>query len=442
MKKIINKIGLILLGTNFLVASCTLDYVNPNAATEAQVFSTKDGLFALGIGIKQLYSTSALSSNLLTPSVTTRETAIMTTFANLEELENGGSSLSGENGYTARMFARNMRVKGMAEDLLAAVPNIDLEAGTSSALVAYGSLFRAMTLGNLAQNFEQVPVLNSKDGKAEFSDRMIAYQEAVDIMNSALAGLAANPESDDFTNFFGTDINLLNSLNAYVARYQLALGQYDLAIAAANKVNLSSVSIFKYDAENQNPVFTNMIFNVNYAPRDNFGLPAGLEPDAADERVGFYLAGAATPSDVNVLPVRSINAPFFTALDAEIPVYLPGEMMLIKAEAYARKNDLVNATTELNNVLQKQAATDAFSIGANLPAYSGGNTQSEILDAIYQNRRIELFLIGTSLEDSRRFRNMTPPAGLDFTTERNRNFYPYSEDERLNNPNIPTNPSI
>lgn len=442
MKKYINKIELLLL-MSALLFSCTLDYVNPNAATEDQVLSSKDGLFALGIGVKQLYSVSALSSNLLTPSVTTRETAIMTTFANLEELENGGAVLSGENGYTSRMFARNMRVKGMAEDLIKALPNVELEDGTKSALLAYASLFRAMTLGNLAQNFEQIPLVNSPEGNALFSDRELAYQEAVDIMNSALAGLAENPESEDFTSFFKTDIKLVNSLNAYVARYEIALGHYDLAINAASKVDLSSTSTFKYDLENQNPVYSNLVFNTNYAPRDNFGLPASLEPEIADERVEFYLTGDVEPSLVNFLDVRRINAPFFIEIDSEIPVYLSGEMMLILAEAYARKNDLSNATTQLNRVLQKTADDDAFGLGANLPAYSGGDTQNEILDAIYKNRRIELFLNGTSLEDSRRFGRPQPSGNsAEFTEERNRDFYPYSEDERLNNPNTPKNPSI
>ncbi len=442
MKNLIYKFLVLTLGANMLVSSCTLDYINPNAATEAQVLSSKDGLFALAIGIKQLYSTSALSSNILTPSVTTRETAIMTTFANLEELENGGTNLSGENGYTSRLFARNMRVKGMCEDLVKAAQTIDLEPGTRSGLIAWGNLFRAMTLGNLAQNFEQVPIYNDKNGKAQFSDRIDAYTEAVNILQTAIDGLTTNPESDDFLSFFGSDISLINSLYAFKARYALAAGLYDDAIAAADQVDLSVPSVFKYDTENQNPVYEGLIFNVAYAPRHNFGLPAGLEPDANDQRVDFYLTGDTIPSAVNVLPIRTINAPFFTGFDAEIPVYLPGEMALIKAEAYARKGDLGNAVTQLNLVLQKQAANDIFGIGANLPPYSGGNTQAEILDEIYKNRRIELFLIGTSLEDSRRFRNITPPDGTDFTTERNRNFYPYPADERLNNPNTPPDPSI
>lgn len=442
MKKIINNISVMMLAISVLATSCTLDFVNPNAASEDQVLSTKDGLFALAIGIKQEYSIRGVNSNYLTPSVTTRETAIMTTFANLEELENGGSALSGENGYTQRLFSRNHKVKGMTEELLAAVDGAGLTAGTASGLIAYGSLFRAMTLGNLAQNFEQVAIDNSRSNDAAFYPRMEAYQEAIDVLQVAISGLTANPASDEFNTFFGSDIDLMNAMNAYLARYALAAGQYPLAITSADKVDMASTSVYRYDTQNQNPVYSEMIFNVYFAPRVDFGLPAGLEPDAADERVAFHMTGAATGSIVNNLPVMTINTPFFSALDADIPLYLPGEMSLIKAEAYARTSDLTNAIASLDMVLTKVAADDAFGIGANLPAYSGAATETAVLDAIFQNRRIELFLIGTSLDDSRRLRGGTPPAGVDYTTERNRDFYPYSENERLNNDNVPNNPSI
>ena len=63
-------------------------------------------------------------------------------------------------------------------------------------------------------------------------------------------------------------------------------------------------------------------------------------------------------------------------------------MLLIRAEAYARKNDLTNAVTELNKVLTK--TTDVFGLGAGLPAYAGAQTAAAILTEIYRNRQIEL----------------------------------------------------
>ena len=78
-------------------------------------------------------------------------------------------------------------------------------------------------------------------------------------------------------------------------------------------------------------------------------------------------------------------------------------MLLIKAEAYARSNDLDNAVIQLNAVRNKTAGEDAFGVGAALADYAGTVDQQSVLDEIYKNRRIELYLSGLGLEDSRRF---------------------------------------
>jgi hypothetical protein len=120
---------------------------------------------------------------------------------------------------------------------------------------------------------------------------------------------------------------------------------------------------------------------------------------------------------------------------------LPGEIILSKAEVYARKNQLNEAVAELDKVLTKMAlpAQDAWSLGAGLPAYSGPMTQEAILEEIYRQRSIELFMSGSRLADSRRFNRPGPGTP---NAERNRNFYPYPFAERDNNPNTPADPAI
>ena len=67
----------------------------------------------------------------------------------------------------------------------------------------------------------------------------------------------------------------------------------------------------------------------------------------------------------------------------------------------------------------------------------------ELLEEIYKNRSIELFLTGMRFEDSRRFHpNFAVPSAANTTNERNRNFYPYPSIERENNKNTPSDPSI
>ena len=439
--KILNKILMFLL-LSAMVSSCELDLSNPNAAGENDVLNTKDGLVSLAVGIRQLYSTSVLPAELNYPAVTTREVAAMTTFSSLEELEDGGAGLASDNERIKRLFASTMRVKGMTENLLAHLDKVEMSDNTRSGLRAFTALFRAKCLGVLAQNWEQVPILNSINNDAIFSPRMEAYGEAISILNSALSEIQATPASGDLAGAFD-GIDLENAINAYLARYNLFAGNYDAAITAADAVDLSVVNQFQFDAENSNPIYS-VFFEgtIQYNPRDNFGMPDALALDPADGRIAFYTTPVDSAS-LRGLPIELMSSAFFSGSTAPIPLYLPGEMLLIKAEAYARKGQAADAEAALNQVRNKTAAEDSYGIGAGLTdTYTAGGDMDALMTEIYKNRRAELFLIGTSLEDSRRFGRQEPTMEVDYTTERNRNFYPYSADERDSNPNTPNNPSI
>ncbi|MDN5213509.1 RagB/SusD family nutrient uptake outer membrane protein [Fulvivirgaceae bacterium BMA12] len=434
---------IICLVMSFLIGACDFDIPNPNAASEDQVLTTAEGLFALSIGIRTTYSAgsnlSALRDVILTPGVTTRELAITSTFQSLIDLEEGGPLLPNDNGNTTRLFTRLNRVKGMAENLIASAPNVPLIEGTRSGFIAYGHLFKAICLGNLAQNFEQVPIDNSLNNDAAFSPRQAAYEEAIQLLEQAISLINTTPISSEFsTTVLAGNIDLGNTLNAYLSRYNLFAGNYQAAIDAADAVDLSSTSIFSFDGENLNPIF-DQINNgpPSYTARQNFGTPL-LDP--ADGRLDFYteLYDPVDSTNQNGLPIARLKG-FFGANDP-IPVYVPGEVLLNKAEALARLNQLNEAITEINKVRTK--TDDPFGINADLPAYGGAITAEAVLEEIFLNRRAELFLTGVSLEDSRRFGRPEPPATPDLSSERNRNFYPYPLEERLNNPNTPDDPGI
>jgi hypothetical protein len=117
-------------------------------------------------------------------------------------------------------------------------------------------------------------------------------------------------------------------------------------------------------------------------------------------------------------------------------------MYLISAENYARSGAFADSKKALDSVRTK--TTDVYGIGANQPAYSGPLTTVDLLNDIYKQRRIELFLSGMELEDSRRFNRIAPvahPAPLNPNAERNRTFYPYPLTERTNNTNTPPDPA-
>ena len=71
-------------------------------------------------------------------------------------------------------------------------------------------------------------------------------------------------------------------------------------------------------------------------------------------------------------------------------------------------------------------------------AGTGEQTKEGLLIEVYKQRSAELFMTGLRFEDSRRFGRPSPPTSL---AERSRNFYPYPDQERLTNPNTPTDPT-
>lgn len=267
-----------------------------------------------------------------------------------------------------------------------------------------------------------------------FCPTSAVLQNAIADLEEAKAYIGAGLSSAVTSGIFDS-VDLENSVNALLARFNLMAGNYDASLTAANEVDLSVQSTWAYDAAVPNPLaFWFSSQNVTQAKDLTFGLPSSLLPDPDDERIPFYI----TADDFNApSPDYQVVGFYDDNLD-QIPVYLPGEIILIKAEAYARQNELTNAVTELNKVLTKTSSTDAFGLGANLPPYSGPLTQKAILDEIYKNRRIELYLSGLSLEDTRRFGR---PGATDPNAERNKNYYPYTNAERTNNTNTPANPS-
>lgn len=420
-----------------VTSACEKEYVNPNAATSEAVLNSVDGLLGMVVGLKRSYSvgaTGALYPTISANGLTTKELYVINTGnGELAALETGGGTVGNSNSFLSNIWASSNIVMANSELVIENSSNIP-DAGTATAVKVYGHFFKALAIGTMAQFWEQVPTESGSAGdflKGEFvsfKPRTQALQDAVALLEAGVSAISATPPSAYFNAKVGTAINIADASNALLARYYNMLGNHDKAIEAANRVNLTRKSVFAYDALNQNPVYRTALVNNNtYDGLYNFGLKDALSPDPADGRIAFYL-GANPQTNVKVQG-------FFTSDTKEIPVFLPGEMMLIKAEALARKNDVNGAVAELNKVLTK--TNDIYGVNANLPAYSGPATQAAVLEEIYKNRCIEMYMSGQKLEDSRRFNRPGPPGG-----ERTRNFYPYPLRERDNNPNTPDDPTI
>jgi starch-binding outer membrane protein, SusD/RagB family len=420
--------------------SCDKEFLDPTRPTDGKIFTTREGLIGAANGLQSRWSVggqSPLYQSIVLSGCTTNEAFFQGGNVNEVELQAGGQSVSTRNSVITNVWTQCLITKSESEKVLASL-DLLTDPVEKASVKAHTSIFKALALGTLAQFFEKAPLVTGVN--ATFNTRTQVLQEAINTLSSNIPTIN-QATGIPAANVLANSIKYKNTIYALLARYSLMIGDNTNALAYANLVDLTSKSTFLFDATSSNPVFAsgvNPTPAIGFRPFNNrFGLPTVLAPVATDGRIAFYFTATQTAGFYN-------SVGFFDNAAKLIPVYLPGEITLIKAEAYARSNDLSNATTELNKILQKTAALDSFMLAANLPAYSGPNTQTDLLLEIYRNRCIELYLTGMKLEDTRRFgRAITPapfPAGTLY--ECNRRFMPYPDQERFNNTNTPADPAI
>ncbi|GAA3976228.1 hypothetical protein GCM10022246_30850 [Pedobacter ginsengiterrae] len=421
---------MVMIAASSVLYSCKKEYKDPNGAIAADVLASSKGLTGVSVGLQRVYTVSrpGLLFNSITANGFVTNEVLLRNSGNIPELQlsTGGSAVDGTNSILLNLWTNANKIVYDADNVIvnsALLADKNYAAG----LIAYSSIFKAMAIGNMSQYWEKVP--SSIGANVSFVTRVEGFNKAIGVIDNALAVIAANPMSATFLAQIPAGIDITNTLYALKARYALFAGNFTLALTAANLVDLTKKSSFNFDAITLNPIFeistsTNNVFQPTDA---NLGLTGVNIPDAADKRVGFYTTTATTA------PTVRING-FGAAVSTPFPIYLPGEITLIKAEAYARQAtpNLSSALTELNKVVTKTAAADPFGVGAALPALTGTYTQQQLLDLIYKNRCIELYMSGLKLEDMRRFNQPL--------TDRKRNFFPYPFQERDNNPNTPADP--
>jgi hypothetical protein len=453
MKKILNKRNslLALLAVTMFTGftSCNKEYINPSQASTGSVTQSVDALMNLASGLQRRFSIGRLSPcyNLPVAGGYSIFALRTTNTGNLAEteLEGGRAAVTGVNSIVSSLWSQCMLGKNESEILLNSV-NIATDAGDKVGLKAYGSIFYALNVGSTLQFYERVPLTTAVN--ASFNSREEAINKIIQVLESVDVDLATTNPSAKFLSRVPAGIDAKNTVKALLARYynmlSMVTGTYNAtagnkAIANAAAVNLSVKSEFRFSTLTLSAFGDNAAGgNVFAAVDSTLGLKNGLAPVPAvtDPRVGFYIRNVGG---------NLLMKGFGLTSTTSMPVYLPGEMNLIIAECNARVGSasLAASKTALDAVRTK--TTDAFGIGANQPAYSGPLTTADLLNDIYKQRRLELFLSGMELEDSRRFGRIVPiapPTAINANAERNRlNYYPYPTVERNNNINTPVDPS-
>lgn len=438
MKKQSNNILLSGLLVSLLLSetSCKKDYTNPSSVPIDQAFSSPQAMTGAVVGLQRVYTVgrgSSLYNRITLDGLLTNQLIVLNQGNTSEyQLQLGSGSVDGTNTILGGLWTTSNKVIFDADNVITNAAKLGDKA-YASGLIGYATVFKALAIGDLAMFWEKIP--EGIGQQVGFTDRAQGFAKAIEAIDAALTAITANPISNQFLTALPQNpappavnpaIEITNTLHALKARFSLFSGNYAQALTEANAASVTVKSTFNFSSVNLNPIFETATSTNNvYAPIDStMGLPASISPDLNDKRVPFYIStNAANP--------RFRVSGFGAAPATPWPVYLPGEMILIKAEAYARQSDIVNGLLELNKVVTKQSSADLYGVGAALPP-AVATSQTELLELIYKHRSIELFMSGLKLEDMRRFERAT--------VERKRNFLPYPFLERDNNPNTPADP--
>lgn len=417
--------GALALAMSVLGATaCNLELTNPNSPTEEAVVSDLNGVLAVAVAMQGQFA-QAIDDYMVTNSLITDEWGTQT-----RSLISYQSLLTGQNfdasyGVVLAPWAASYSVIKSANTVLSGADQVGLGAGLRAGTVATAKLFKAMAFGMLIQQYEKVPVVVSTGGSVP-QPRAVVMDTLLTLLESARSDVAAVSDADLAgyrSRVAGTGFDLRNTIDAMLARYYLIAGRNNDAIAAADRVNLNTLSVLAYPAPTRNPI-ENLSFQTLYVA----GLQSfATQAESGDRRPAYWLNTAAAPfkgvPDSVLLPLRKYSTP-----NEPFPLYLPDEMRLIKAEAYARTNRFVESLAMINAVrTQTSSAVDEPVAG--LPPVALV-TQDQLLAEIARQRRYELYEQGLRWEDTRRF-------GAALTTSPTVPFLPIPQQECDVNPANP-----
>jgi len=379
------------------ITSCDLELTNPNSPTEEAVLSDPAGVLGLAIGMQGQFA-QAIEDYLVTNSLVTDEWGTQT-----RSLISYQSLLTGQNfdafyGVVAAPWSLSYSVIKSANTVLSGADVEGLGVANRAGVVSLAKLFKAMAFGMLIQQYESVPTELTTAGSTP-QPRMVVLDTILSLLESARADIASTTDASlaEFRlRVVGTGFDQRNTIEAMLARYYLIAGRYNDAITAANRVNLNVLSVFAYPDPTRNPV-ESLAFQLIYVAGLNSFV---TQAETGDRRPSYWLnTTTGGPSGVPDSSLRFLRK--YSTRNESFPVYLPDEMKLIKAEAYARTNRLPEALTLVNEV-RTQTSSSLDEPVAGLPPVVL-LTQAEILAEIARQRRYELYEQGLRWEDTRRF---------------------------------------
>jgi hypothetical protein len=417
------------------LGACDLNLQNPNSPTDAQVTTSVDGVIALATGLQGRFATS-YSNYAYTAGLVTDEFASTTAaLISISDAEQG--AVPSGTGIADAVFNSIYRTVRTADDLLvgSSALSTQIDPGTRSGLRALAFALKAESLGEALQSYQKTPVATFGVTAPVYVGRTEALVAVRALLDSAANTIAATAPSAFFNSSILTPgVSLPNMVQLFRARYARMAKDDAAALAAANLVARSgtgALSVLTFPAPAVNPYAAVTGGTNGIGPRRQWRL--SMLPQ--DQRFSYFVA----PSTTAIGRVGALldNFSRYANPQANLPVYLPDEALLIKAEALANQGQLAPAQAALDSV--RTDCTGGRGIDdpkACLPPLAIQLTQAELLTEIYLQRRYELYATGLRWEDVRR-RNAIrgPTAAPAVPVDGQRCWLPYAVGDRNANPN-------
>ena len=207
--------------------SCTIkEYTDPSSISDTQVVSTVDGLVGLCNGLQLRYTVGRQSptyQGFSASGLLSKEQKLLN-LGNTDELNlgNGGSAVTAANTITAGIWTQSFLLLNESNRILDNL-KVATDPSVQAVLQGYGSMFKALAFGTLANYYEKMPVTLGKN--QPFVSREDALRQAVALLENA-EKVVPSTIPTSISNKLVVGIDLKNSIIALQARYNLMLKDY------------------------------------------------------------------------------------------------------------------------------------------------------------------------------------------------------------------------
>lgn len=321
-------------------------------------------------------------------------------------LGKGSATLDNNTFYLTNPYYERYRVVRNAYILLEAVDNTKA-ALTDEEKTGYRAFARTITayqlLLNLNMMFDNGVRVDVADPEnlGPFLDYAGSLAAIKSLLDEAATELGSSGSEFAFvlsSGFAGFDdpagfLQFNRALAARVALYQADYGSAATALSgsflnATGSLDMGVYHVFSTaGGDATNPLF----FAPGATGEQRVAHPSFVtDAEAGDNRLNKVIMRTDTAFQDDLSSTYDVYA--FQSLDASIGMIRNEELILIDAEIKARTNDPGGAV----------AGIDVVRLAAGLPAYTGGQTEAELIDEILNQRRYSLFGEGHRWVDMRR----------------------------------------